>query len=93
MLTNLDKVRLPARPAITRRPDVAVRAATTLAFTGLQAWAMVLVVQHVALGGAARVALAAALAAAVVTVLDAWREAWRVAGAPARPAARHRHPA
>ena len=87
MLTNPDTVHLPIRRTVGWPPEVAVRGATTLAFTGLQAWALVLVVLHVELNGAVRLALAAALAAAVVTVLDAWRDVWTVA----RPGGRHRH--
>jgi hypothetical protein len=68
---------------IAGRQQVAARAATTLVFTGVQAWAIVLVVGHVQFGGAARMALAAVLAAAIVTVLDSWRDVW----AAARPAA------
>jgi hypothetical protein len=86
MMTDQHNAGSPAGRIAASRSDVAVRATITLAFTGVQAWAMVLVVLHVELGGAARLALAAALAAAVITVLDAWRDVWT----PARPGARHR---
>jgi N-acetylglucosamine-6-phosphate deacetylase len=76
-----------------RRRQVAFRAALTLAFTGVQAWA-ILLVRQVELGSGTRVALSAALAAAILTVLDAWRDVWALARtAPAvrgRPGPRHR---
>jgi hypothetical protein len=63
-------------PVTGGRRDLAVRTALTALFTGVQLWALAVVLHDLPVAGMDRMALAAALAAALVAVVDAWRELW-----------------
>lgn len=63
----------PVAPIAVPRRRTTGRILSTVVFTVVEAWALVVVVAHIRAGGMDRIALALALAGAVIAVIDAWQ--------------------
>ena len=78
----------PARRPTTprrRRWVVAARVTGTVAFTAVEAWAVIMVLTRFTAAGANRIALAIVLAGAVLALLYAWEETRGLLRGKARP--------
>jgi hypothetical protein len=72
MSVRTDSTRTAALVARPRRKPIG-RVLATVLFTVVEAWALVVVLAHVRVGGMDRIALALALAGCVIAVIDAWQ--------------------
>lgn len=72
MAVQTDTARTAA-PMTAPRHRTAGRVLSTVVFTVVEAWAVVVIVAHIRAGGMDRIALALALAGTVIAIIDAWQ--------------------